>query len=68
MTELEKLASVVDADLVNILNEINTLKNRISQLEREKRLKIGRGIVSERGKKDRLKQLSITCLSKGTIL
>ena len=36
MTELEKITSMVDADLDNILNEITNLKNRVLQLEQEK--------------------------------
>ncbi len=33
MTEIEKITSIIDADLINLYNEINDLRNRVLQLE-----------------------------------
>ena len=63
MTELEKITSMVDADLDNILNEITNLKNRVLQLEQEKM-----SANNWKRLKDFVKRTPIACFTKRATL
>ena len=63
MTELEKITSMVDADLDNILNEITNLKNRVLQLEQEKM-----SATNWKRLKDLVKRTPIACFTKRATL